>query len=269
LGIEVRTLYAQIVIERLRQERRRGLQGLDKSIDTIVNVSGGAECFAALWWAKEKKLNVVGLHLYNNPTNNPAVEAQLHYAQKQCDYFGYQLVVDRTDLPMEWAPPPVNQHMSAVAMLLLGNPRKWRYLVWGANAEDSFAQRLQLRFPIRAYLAQRSYQLDLHGCSAEMLLNAPINLFPFETLNKSEVISMLAKNHWKEMQNLIWYCYPPTSKPELTEKISKTPTGYKPCGECFKCTEWKQAVQVANKSVYKQQEGTFKKQQPNQKWIKE
>ena len=152
------------------------MQGLDKSIDTIVNVSGGAECFAALWWAKEKQLKVVGLHLYNNPTNNPAVEAQLYYAQKQCDYFGYELVVDRTDLPMEYAPPPVNQHMSAVAMLLLGNPRKWRYLVWGANAEDSFAQRLQLRFPIRAYLAQRSYQLDLHGCSAEMLLNAPINL---------------------------------------------------------------------------------------------
>ena len=121
MGIEVVTLYAKIVIERLHQERRRGLQGLDKSIDTIVNVSGGAECFAALWWAKEKQLKVVGLHLYNNPTNNPAVEAQLYYAQKQCDYFGYELVVDRTDLPMEYAPPPVNQHMSAVAMLLLNS----------------------------------------------------------------------------------------------------------------------------------------------------
>ena len=35
LGTEVLTLYVQTVIKGLRQERRRGLQGLDKSIDTL------------------------------------------------------------------------------------------------------------------------------------------------------------------------------------------------------------------------------------------
>ena len=247
------------------------MQGLDKSIDTIVNVSGGAECFAALWWAKEKGLNAVGLHLYNNPHNHPAKDAQLYYAQKQCDFFNFPLVVDKNELPQEVTLAlAVNQHMSAAATLLLGNPRKWKYLVWGANAEDSFAQRLQLRFPIRAYLAQKSYQLDLHGVAAHEVMNAPINIFPYETLYKSEVVSMLAKNLWHFAQDNIWYCYPSDRDPERIAKIGRTKDGgYTPCGECIKCTEWKNAVQVANKSTFKQQEGTFKKHKPNQRWIDE
>ena len=247
------------------------MAGLDKSIDTIVNVSGGAECFAALWWAKERGLKAVGLHLYNNPNNHPAKDAQLHYAQKQCDFFNYPLVVDRNDLPQEISMgKAVHQHMSAAATLLIGNPRKWKYFVWGANAEDSFAQRLQLRYPIRAYFAQRSHQLDMHGVPAKVLLEAPINVFPFETLHKSEILSMLAKNLWTTMKSHVWYCYPSqTHQPELVDKIRVTDNGWIPCGECGKCIEWKQAVQVANQSVFKQQEGTFKKEQPKQEWIDE
>ena len=248
------------------------MEGLDKSINSIVNVSGGAECFAALWWAKENGLKPVGLHLYNNPHNHPAKDAQLHYAQKQCDFFKIPLVVDRNELPQDVTLAlAVNQHMSAAATLLLGNPdNDWKDLVWGANAEDSFAQRLQLRFPIRAYLAQKSYQLDLHGVSAQDVMFAPINIFPYETLYKSEVVSMIAKNLWDFAKHNIWYCYPPDRKTELVKKIKKKEDGgYIPCGECIKCIEWKHAVQVANKSVYKQQEGTFKKHKPNQRWIDE
>lgn len=247
------------------------MAGLDKSIDTIVNVSGGAECFAALWWAKERGLNAVGLHLYNNPNNELAKDAQLYYAQKQCDFFNFPLVVDRNELPQEITLGlAVNQHMSAAATLLIGNPRKWKYLVWGANADDSFQQRLLLRYPIRAYFTQKSYQLDIHGVAASTILEAPINIFPFETLHKSEVISMLAKNLWNFAKDNIWYCYPsPQRNPELVAKIKKTEEGYTPCGECIKCTEWKNAIQVANKSVYKQQEGTFKKKKPKQQWIDE
>ena len=241
------------------------MAGLDKSIDTIVNVSGGAECFAALWWAKERGLKAVGLHLYNNPNNELAKDAQLYYAQKQCDFFNFPLVVDRNELPQEVTLPlAVNQHISAAATLLLGNPRKWKYLVWGANAEDSFQQRLQLRYPIRAYFAQRSYQLDMHGVAASTVLEAPINIFPFETLHKSEVLSLLAKNLWDFAKESIWYCE------DNLGNIKHNPDGsYTPCGNCSKCIEWKHAVQVANQSVYKQQEGTFKKQQPNQRWIDE
>jgi len=247
------------------------LKGLDKSIDTIVNVSGGAECFAALWWAKERGLKAVGLHLYNNPHNHPAKDAQLYYAQKQCDFFKFPLVVDRNDLPQEVTLPlAVNQHMSAAATLIIGNPRQWKYLVWGANADDSFQQRLLLRYPIRAYFAERSYQLDIHGVSADTVLTAPINIFPFETLHKSEVVSMLAKNLWSFAKDNIWYCYPSENDTENVEKIKHNPDGsYTPCGNCIKCTEWKNAVQVANKSVYKQQEGTFKIHKPKQEWIDE
>lgn len=248
------------------------MEGLDKSINSIVNVSGGLECFAALWWAKENGLKPVGLHLYNNPHNHPAKDAQLHYAQKQCDFFNIPLVVDRNELPQEVTLAlAVNQHMSAAATLLIGNPSNhWKYLVWGANAEDSFQQRLQLRFPVRAYLAQMSYQLDLHGVTAEHIMNAPINIFPYETLYKSEVVSMIAKNLWHFAKDNIWYCYPPDRKLEQVAKIKKNKDGsYTPCGECIKCTEWKHAVQVANKSVFKQQEGTFKKKKPKQEWIDE
>ena len=247
------------------------MAGLDKSIDTIVNVSGGAECFAALWWAKERGLKAVGLHLYNNPNNHPARDAGLHYAKKQCEFFNFPLVVDTNELPQEIALGlAVNQHMSAAATLLLGNPRKWKYLVWGANAEDSFAQRLQLRFPIRAYFAQKSYQLDMHGVAAATVLEAPINIFPFETLYKSEILSMLAKNLWDFAKENIWYCYPSHKDVENLQKIKHNPNGsYTPCGSCEKCIEWKHAVNVANSSVYKQQEGTFKKHKPKQQWIDE
>lgn len=246
------------------------MAGLDKSIDTIVNVSGGAECFAALWWAKERGLNAVGLHLYNNPNNHPAKDAALHYAKKQCEFFNFPLVIDRNELPQEIPLGlAVHQHMSAATTLLIGNPRKWKYLVWGANAEDSFQQRLQLRFPIRAYFAQKSYQLDMHGVAAQHVLEAPINIFPFETLYKSEILSMLAKNIWDFGKENIWYCYPPQADKNV-EKIKHNPDGsYTPCGNCIKCTEWKNAVQVANKSVYKQQEGTFKRRKPKQQWIDE
>ena len=240
------------------------MESLDKSIDTIVNVSGGAECFAALWWAKERGLKAVGLHLYNNPKNELHRDAQLHYAQKQCDFFKFPLVVDKNTLPQELPVGlAVHQHMSAATTLIIGNPRKWKYLVWGANADDSFQQRLQLRYPIRAYFAQKSFQLDMHGVHAGVVMNAPINIFPFETLHKSEIVSLIAKNLWDFAKDNIWYCYPRKGD------VEKTEDGYKPCGTCDKCIEWKQAVQVANLSVFKQQEGTFKKKQPKQEWIDE
>ena len=240
------------------------MESLDKSINTIVNVSGGAECFAALWWAKEKGLKAVGLHLYNNPHNELHREAQLRYAQKQCDFFKFPLVVDKNTLPQELPVGlAVHQHMSAATTLIIGNPRKWKYLVWGANADDSFQQRLQLRYPIRAYFAQKSFQLDMHGVNAGVVMNAPINIFPFETLHKSEIVSLIAKNLWDFAKDNIWYCYPRKGD------VEKTEDGYKPCGACNKCIEWQQAVQVANRSVFKQQEGTFKKKQPKQEWIDE
>ena len=100
----------------------------------------------------------------------------------------------------------------------------------------------------------------MHGLSAGVVMNAPINIFPFETLHKSEVVSLIAKNLWNFAKDNIWYCW---------GDAEKTEDGYKPCGTCNKCIEWKQAVQVANLSVFKQQEGTFKKKQPKQEWIDE
>lgn len=237
---------------------------LNDKVTTIVNVSGGLECFAALWWAKERGLNAVGLHLYNNPHKTLGKEAELYYAKKQCEFFKFPLVVDVNTIPQKFPLRyPVNQHISAAISLILGHPdNKWEYLVWGANADDSFAQRLQLRYPMRAIFAQKSAQLDIHGVSAGTILQAPINIFPFETLQKSEVMAMLAKNIFKKdvyPSTGIWYC--------LSDKVEKTEEGYKPCGKCEKCIEWQSSVDIANRSWFKQQEGTFRKKLPEQEWI--
>ena len=38
---------------------------IPKETDSIVNLSGGFECLAALWYAKKKGFNPVCLALYN------------------------------------------------------------------------------------------------------------------------------------------------------------------------------------------------------------
>jgi|TARA_A100001011_G_scaffold397090_1_gene497017 7-cyano-7-deazaguanine synthase in queuosine biosynthesis len=249
-----------------------------KDADSIVNVSGGIECFASLWWAKENGLNPIALHLYNNPNNHPGKDAQLFYAKKQADFFGFPLIVEYSHLPAEVSLAlMVNMYVSACTMLLLGNPRDWKYMVWGGNSEDSLLQRLQLRYPTRAYLAESSFQLDLHGISGQRFMKAPLQLFPFEMLTKSEVLSMVAKNKtlWEFASKNTWYCYPSLrDRPHLVEKIKIAKlngkiVGYKRCGECPKCKEYDNAVQVTNKSYYKQQEGTFEKRKPKQEWIDE
>ena len=87
---------------------------------------------------------------------------------------------------------PVLQAMSVLAMLVAGNPHiQFKYVVYGANMEDSFRQRLQLRFPMRAVMASQSSQLDMHGVNPDIIAKAPKNIFPFEILLKSEMIAMI------------------------------------------------------------------------------
>ena len=188
------------------------------------------------------------------------------------------MVVEYSHLPAENSLAlMVNMYVSACTMLLLGNTRDWKYMVWGGNSEDSLLQRLQLRYPTRAYLAEHSFQLDLHGIAAHKFMKAPLQLFPFEMLTKSEVLSMIAKNGklWEFANKNTWYCYPSLKdRPHLVEKIKtlkvgKEIVGYEKCGECPKCKEFDNAKQTANKSYYKQQEGTFHRRKPKQEWIDE
>lgn len=251
------------------------MQDINKSIspevNAIVNVSGGMECFAALWWAKEKKLRPVALHLYNEQDNPTWVQAQLFYAKKQCEYFKIPLIVDINTIPQKKkVPHAVIQHISACAALIGGNPdNKWEYIVWGANADDSFQQRLLLRYPIRAILAQKSFTLDLHGIDANTFIHKmPTNIFPFETLSKSEIIAMLAKNHWEFVKDNTWSCARPDLHGGIIKEV-KDAKGevikYVRCGKCTKCVEYDYNRQVANKSVFKLQEGIFPRHKPYQR----
>ena len=217
---------------------------VDRKINCIVNLSGGFECLAALWYAKEKGFNPVCLHLYNPNAKGKFAQAELSAAQKQADYFKVDLIVDESTIPQESNKNnyPVLQHQSAIAQLIQGNPRtKFKYIIWGANADDSFRQRLQLRYPFRAMKAGISRQLDLHGLESKEFLKTPINLFPFEWLSKSEVVAIIHRAN-KELLDLVWTC--------SGEFENDTP-----CGKCTKCLEWKYARHVAWKSQLKQQEG--------------
>ena len=217
---------------------------VDQKIDCIVNLSGGFECLAALWYAKEKGFNPVCLHLYNPNAKGKFAQAELSAALKQADYFKVDLIVDESTIPQESNKNnyPVLQHQSAIAQLIQGNPRtKFKYIIWGANADDSFRQRLQLRYPFRAMKAGISRQLDLHGLESKEFLKTPINLFPFEWLSKSEVVAIIHRAN-KELLDLVWTC--------SGEFENDTP-----CGKCTKCLEWKYARHVAWKSQLKQQEG--------------
>ena len=220
---------------------------IPKETDSIVNLSGGFECLAALWYAINKGYKPVCLALYNPNAKGRFADAELRAAKLQAKYFKVPLVVDdKSSLPQE---TDVNnysvlQGQSAIAMLIQGNRHiKFKWHIWGANADDSFRQRLQLRYPLRAMMAGRSRSLDLHGLNPRHLLSAPISLFPFEWMTKSEMVSLIMKDN-PGILEMVWTC-------------SGDFTDEGPCGVCTKCLEWKYAKHVAAKSLYKVQEGKY------------
>ena len=219
---------------------------MESNTNCIVNLSGGFECLAALWYAKKRGWNPVALALFNPEAKKFAVQ-ELHAAKIQADYFGVELIVDESTVPQESNSNnyPVLQHQSAVAQLIQGNPSiKFEYIIWGANADDSFRQRLQLRYPFRAMMAGRSRSLDLHGLQVHDFMPCPMNLFPFEWMSKSEMVSLIRKADEK-LLDLVFSC--------------NNPKGNEMCGECTKCQEWKYSKHVAWKSQFKQQEGFIPK----------
>ena len=220
---------------------------IPEDTDTIVNLSGGFECLAALWYAKKKGYKPVCLALYNPNAKGRFADAELEAAKLQAKYFKVPLVVDdKSSLPQE---TDVNnysvlQGQSAIAMLIQGNRHiNFKWHIWGANADDSFRQRLQLRYPLRAMMAGRSRSLDLHGLHPKHLITAPVSLFPFEWMTKSEMVSLIMKDNPRILE-LVWTC-----SGEFTDD--------KPCGVCTKCLEWKYAKHVAKKSLHKVQEGKY------------
>lgn len=218
---------------------------IPKETDCIVNLSGGFECLAALWYAKQKGWNPVGLALYNPMKKKNFADKELLAAKNQAAYFEIPLVVSESTIPQEndINNYPVLQHQSAVAQLIQGNRQiNFKYIIWGANADDSFRQRLQLRYPFRAMMAGRSRTLDLHGVKPHHILSCPVNIFPFEWMTKSEMIAMILQSN-RGLINLIWTC-----SSDLEE----------PCGTCTKCMEWKYNYHLAQKSILKQGEANLR-----------
>ena len=85
-------------------------------------------------------------------------------------------------------------------------------------------------------MAGESRSLDLHGLHPRHLLSAPVSLFPFEWMTKSEMVSLIMKDH-PQILDMVWTC-------------SRDFTDEGPCGVCTKCLEWV-CKHVAKKSLYK------------------
>ena len=220
---------------------------IKSNVDSVVNLSGGLECAAALWYAVAKGYNPVALHLYNKEGWGNVADAQLKAAHKQANFMKVRLLVDEANMPQNHRIHnyPVLQHQSAISTLIVGNPKiKWKAIIWGANADDSWQQRLQLKFPFRSLACGWSKTLDPHGLKPHHVLKLPTNVFPFEWMQKSEIVAMLIQAK-PELLDMIWSC---------TGKIVDN----KPCGVCTKCIELSYARKVAWKSVYKRQEGNFR-----------
>ena len=90
-----------------------------RNVDTLVTVSGGMECAAALLWSLKKGLKPVGVHLFNK--NKDFAEADLFFAQKQCDLLGVRLIVDEVDLPRSKPITAVFQWQTACSTLVVMN----------------------------------------------------------------------------------------------------------------------------------------------------
>lgn len=214
--------------------------------DTILTVSGGFECLAALWWSINKGYKPVGVFLRNNYFRKESLDSSQYWAEKQCEYFGIPLVVDEINIPQSnRISNAVFQWQSALLHLLAGNKDvNWKYIVWGANSEDSFRQRTQLRYPIKMVQMYQSDAIDAHGILKKAFLNSPINLFPFEHLTKSEVVALIGR-YDKELLKLSYSCV----------KGYKILDEWKMCEKCEKCAEWKLAKQIAGQAKFKVQEG--------------
>ena len=58
-------------------------------IDAIVNLSGGLECAAALWYAVAKGYTPVALHLYNKDLGKFLSKKEKGPAQSRADEYGW------------------------------------------------------------------------------------------------------------------------------------------------------------------------------------
>ena len=220
-----------------------------RNVDTLVTVSGGMECAAALLWSLKKGLKPVGVHLFNK--NKDFAEADLFFAQKQCDLLGVRLIVDEVDLPRSKPITAVFQWQTACSTLVVANPHiDWKYCVWGSNSEDSWRQRQGLKYASMMQACEYAGSLDRHGVTMEALTRIPVNLFPFEFLTKSEIASILLREN-KEITNLIWSCAAYSKIAKVGEKI----VDYIPCGKCSKCIERKSAFTTARNAQFRIQEG--------------
>lgn len=216
--------------------------GITKDIDTVMTISGGTECAAALLWAVKKGLKPVAVHLASMADPENVLNAGIEASKKQCEHLGVPLIIDRVDIPQKKKNLfAVYQWQTALLHVIKGNPQcKIKYMVWGANAEDSFRQRIQLRMPNRIMAVDNDDILEAIQVQFHTVLDLPINLFPFEWMTKVELVSLLIRTD-KKLYDMIFSCNNPTKD-------------YKACGRCRKCLEKDFSEQMALQAKLRIQE---------------
>jgi len=229
--------------------------GADPRTNAYMPLSAGVESTATLLYAvKDPEIFPWCVHWYE-PRYGPFADAMAFYSRKQAEYFNLPYGNDTSMLSTigyTREVPIIISGLSAFMSIILGSPGKFKFkwFMMGGNAEDDMRMRLQFREYRKIMINYLSDCLDSSGAHFNAIRDVPEVRNPLDFMSKAEMLSLIMR-HDPNLYEMIWSC--PFPKGTLTKDDEIT--GYIPCGECYKCGEFKAAHKLASDAKFRYQEG--------------
>jgi hypothetical protein len=237
------------------EEMQLEVANADPRTNAYMPLSAGVESTATLLYAvKDPEIFPWCVHWYE-PRYGPFADAMAFYSRKQAEYFNLPYGNDMSMLSTigyTRQVPIIISGLSAFMSIVLGSPGKFKFkwFMMGGNAEDDMRMRLQFREYRKIMINYLSDCLDSSGVVFNAIRDVPEVRNPLDFMSKAEMLSLIMR-HDPKLYSMIWSC--PYPKGVLEDKGEIT--GYIPCGECFKCGEFKAAHKLAEDAKFRYQEG--------------
>ena len=223
--------------------------------NAYMPLSAGVESTATLLYAvKDPEIKPFCVHWYE-PRYGPFADAMAFYSRKQAEYFNLPYGNDTSMLSTigyTREVPIIVSGLSSFMGCVLGAPGgiKWKWFMLGGNAEDDMRMRLQFREYRKIMINYLSDCLDTSGVHFDAIRDVPEVRNPLDFMSKAEMLSLIMR-HDPNLYKMIWTCISPKGTLTKDDEI----TGYIPCGECYKCGEFKAAHKLAKDAKFRYQEG--------------
>ena len=237
------------------EEIAEQVQKADPRTNAYMPLSAGVESTATLLYAvKDPEIFPWCVHWYE-PRYGDFADAMAFYSKKQAKYFGLPYGNDTSMLSTighTRESPVIINGMSAFMQCVIGSPGKFKFkwFMVGGNAEDDMRMRLQMREYRKIMANFLSDCLDSSGVHFDAIREVPEIRNPLDFMTKAELLSLIMR-HDPNLYEMIWSC----PFPKGTLKNEDEITGYIPCGECYKCGEFKAAHKLASDAKFRYQEG--------------